>query len=150
MTSLLPPIAFAASRSTATRGGAFSTSGAAGDLGVRNGGRHAAPTSNNQQRLYLQRNADSLRDVQRRNAEAEVRGPRFAPVAVPRRPEPHPHMYGGPDEAPLPLLGPRSALLVMHLGKLRAIDATEGPNAVAGPELARRVDALKRGAAPPP
>lgn len=107
----------------------------------------ARAPSNNQHRLYLMRNATRLLEIERRNAEAEVQGPKFIVGEAPHRPQgPHPHMYQSLHEDPLPLLGPRSGVQMAYLERLRAIDATAGPSALLPASMEKHVEALVAGA----
>lgn len=103
----------------------------------------ARAQSNNLHRLYLTRNAARLLEIERRNAEAEVQGPKFIAGEAPHRPQgPHPHMYQSLHEDPLPLLGPRSGVQMAYLERLRAIDATAGPSALLPASMEKHVEAL--------
>lgn len=107
--------------------------------------------SNNQHRLFLMRHAARLLAIERRNADATVKAPtRFVAAMAPQRPQgPHPHIYQSLHEDPLPLLGPRSAVQMAYLERMRAVEATAGPGALLPADLDQRVQRLVAGAGAP-
>jgi hypothetical protein len=135
------------------------SSGAAGQQAMRSAAAaydaddDDAPRSSNLMRLALMRNAEALRAAEDAAWRAPSGGPRFQAIRAPHRPQgPRPHLYGSLHEDPLPLLGPRSAVLQAYMERLRAEEATLGGAALVPAPMAEHIEALvgsARGAPPP-